>query len=83
MRRHGNFSLSSAIVALGKAFAECRQKTLGKEIFTNEILAVYSLPSAALGKGFAEGKMAKHAYPVVNTPTGVHLKYAALKFWFS
>jgi hypothetical protein len=47
VRRHDNFSLPSA-----------RQKTLGKEIFADEIFAVYSLPSAALGKVFAEGKLA-------------------------
>jgi hypothetical protein len=32
-------------------FAECQQqKALGKEVFANEIFAVYPLPSAALGK---------------------------------
>jgi hypothetical protein len=42
-------------------FAECcrgttRQKTLGKEVFADEIFEVYTLPlpSAALGKAFAE-----------------------------
>jgi hypothetical protein len=35
-----------------------RQKALGKEVFADEFFAVYPLPSAALGKAFAEGKMA-------------------------
>jgi hypothetical protein len=65
-------------------FAECcrgtrqsaRQKTLGKKVFADEFFAVYSLPSAALGKAFAEciygfaeypGHSAKRLIPVVMT----------------
>jgi hypothetical protein len=61
VRRHGNFSL----------LAECLKKALGKEVFAEEFFAVYPLLSAALGKAFAEGKMAcpwhsaMHAFPVV------------------
>jgi peptidoglycan biosynthesis protein MviN/MurJ (putative lipid II flippase) len=31
---------------------------LGKEAFADEFFVVYSLPNAALGKAFAEGKIA-------------------------
>jgi hypothetical protein len=63
-------------------FAECfslpsaRQKALGKDIFADEIFAECSLPSATLGKGFAEcnsgfaeclGHSAKPLNPVVVT----------------
>jgi hypothetical protein len=70
VRRDDNFSLPSVIVALGKAFA-CRvpnKKKLDKEVFADEIFAVYPLPSAAYGKAFAEGKVAfaEHAFPVVH-----------------
>jgi hypothetical protein len=41
-----------------KPLPSARQKTLGKEVFADDFFAVYSLPSAALGKAFAEGKMA-------------------------
>jgi hypothetical protein len=41
-------------VALSKAFAECQQKTLGKEVFADEFFAIYSLPSVTLDKAFAE-----------------------------
>jgi hypothetical protein len=61
VRHHGNFSLLSVVVALGKAFAECPTKALGKEVFVDKIFAVYPLPSAALSKDFAEGKMASKA----------------------
>ena len=40
--------------ALGKGFAECRFLALGKEIFADKIFAERPLPSAALGKAFAE-----------------------------
>jgi hypothetical protein len=58
VRRHGNFSLP---------LPSARQKTLGKEIFVDEIFVMYSLPSATLSKAFAESKMAfvEHAVPVV------------------
>jgi hypothetical protein len=55
-----------------KPLPSTRQKTLDKEVFANEIFVVYPLPSAALGKAFAKGKMAfaewhsaKHAFPVL------------------
>jgi hypothetical protein len=46
--------LPSAGLALGKDFAECRFLALGKEIFADKIFAERPLPSAALGKAFAE-----------------------------
>jgi hypothetical protein len=44
-----------------------REKTLGKEVFADALCAEPSLPSATLGKGFAEcfGHSAKPANPVV------------------
>jgi hypothetical protein len=44
------------------------KKKLDKEVFADEIFAVYPLPSAAYGKAFAEGKVAfaEHAFPVVH-----------------
>jgi hypothetical protein len=61
VRHHGNFSLLSAVVALGKAFAECPTKALDKEVFADKFFDVYPLPSVALSKAFAEGKMASKA----------------------
>jgi hypothetical protein len=46
--------LPSAGLALGKDFAECRFLALGKEFFADKIFAERPLPSAALGKAFAE-----------------------------
>jgi hypothetical protein len=52
-----------------------RNKALGKELFADKIFAGCSLPSATLGKGFAEcfpgfaeclGHSVKGAYPVVH-----------------
>jgi hypothetical protein len=66
--RHGTFSLSRAV--LGCA----RQKALSKEAFADDFFAEPSLPSAALGKAFAEcillfaecgGRSAKNLSPVV------------------
>jgi hypothetical protein len=37
-----------------KPLPSARQKTLGKEVFADEFFVMYSLPSAALGKAFAE-----------------------------
>jgi hypothetical protein len=37
-----------------KSLPSARQKTLGKEAFADHFFAVSSLPSATLGKGFAE-----------------------------
>jgi hypothetical protein len=73
-RRNGCFSLPSA-----------REKTLGKEGFADALCAEPSLPSATLGKGFAEcfcgfaecfGHSAKPANPVViagNISSDLHL----------
>jgi hypothetical protein len=61
-------------LTLGKFFAECPKKALGKEPFADEIFAECSLPSVTLGKAFAEWKIAfaeclrhsaKNAIPVV------------------
>jgi hypothetical protein len=61
-------------LTLGKVFAECPKKALGKEPFADEIFAECSLPSVTLGKAFAECKKAfaeclrhssKNAIPVV------------------
>jgi hypothetical protein len=41
-------------LTLGKVFAECPKKALGKEPFADEIFAECSLPSVTLGKAFAE-----------------------------
>jgi hypothetical protein len=58
-----------------KPLPSARQKTLGKEVFADEFFAVYSLPSMAFGKAFAEciygfvecpGHSAKRLIPVVN-----------------
>jgi hypothetical protein len=50
-----------------KPLPNARQKTLGKKVFADKFFAVYSLPSAALGKAFVDGKWhsAKHVFPVV------------------
>jgi hypothetical protein len=53
-----------------------QQKTLGKEVFADKFFIMYSLPSAALSKAFAEciygfaecpGHSAKHLIPIVMT----------------
>ena len=58
-----------------KALPSARQKTLGKDAFADGLFAECSLPSAALGKAFAECKLgfavcpwhsAKPLIPVVN-----------------
>ena len=61
--------LPSAGLAL---FAECRFLALGKEIFADKICAERPLPSAALGKAFAECPQhsAKRASAVVNEIQG-------------
>jgi hypothetical protein len=45
-------------MTLGKVFAECPKKVLGKEPFADKIFAECSLLSVTLGKGFAECKIA-------------------------
>ena len=40
-----------------KALPSARQKTLGKDVFADSFFAECSLPSAALGKAFAECKL--------------------------
>jgi hypothetical protein len=45
-------------LTLGKVFAECPKKALGKEPFADEIFAECSLPSVTLDKAFAECKIA-------------------------
>jgi hypothetical protein len=61
-------------LTLGKVFAECPKKALGKKHFADEIFAECYLPSVTLGKDFAECKIvfakylrhsAKNAIPVV------------------
>jgi hypothetical protein len=63
------FFFAECFLTLGKVFAECPKKVLGKESFTDEIFAECSLPSVTLGKGFAECKIdftsTKNAIPVV------------------
>jgi hypothetical protein len=68
------FFFAECFLKLGKVFAECPKKTLGKEPFADEIFAECSLPSVTLGKTFAECKiafaeclrhLAKNAIPVV------------------
>ena len=58
-----------------KALPSARQKTLGKDVFADSFFAECSLPSATLGKAFAECKLgfaecplhsAKPVSPVVN-----------------
>ena len=68
------FFFAECFLTLGKVFAECPKKALGKEPFADEIFAECSLPSVTLGKAFAECKIAfaeclrhsaKNAIPVV------------------
>jgi hypothetical protein len=68
------FFFADCFLTLGKVFAECPKKALGKEPFADEIFAECSLPSVTLGKAFAECKKAfaeclrhssKNAIPVV------------------
>jgi hypothetical protein len=72
------FFFAECFLTLGKVFAECRKKALGKEPFADEIFAECSLPSVTLGKAFAECKIAfaeclrhsaKNAIPVVRHGT--------------
>jgi hypothetical protein len=51
------FFFAEYFLTLGKVFAECRKKTLGKEPFADEIFAECSLPSLR--------HSAKNAIPVV------------------
>ena len=44
-----------------KALPSARQKTLGKDVFADTFFAEWSLPSAALGKAFAECKLGWHS----------------------
>jgi hypothetical protein len=69
------FFFVECFLTLGKVFAECPKKALGKEPFADEIFAECSLPSVTLGKAFAECKVAfaeclrhsaKNAIPVVH-----------------
>jgi hypothetical protein len=62
-----------------------RQKTLGKEAFADPFFAVSSLPSATLGKVFAEclccfAECVRHstneASPVVHAPAGMYVSSA-------
>jgi hypothetical protein len=68
------FFFAKCFLSLGKVFAECPKKTLGKEPFADEIFAECSLQSVTLDKAFAECKIAfaeclrhsaKNAIPVV------------------
>jgi hypothetical protein len=52
------FFFAECFLTLGKIFAECPKKVLGKEPFADEIFVECSLPSVTLGKGFAECKIA-------------------------
>jgi hypothetical protein len=69
------FFFAECLLTLGKVFAECPKKALGKEPFANEIFVECSLSSVTLGKGFVECKIAfaeclrhsaKNAIPVVD-----------------
>jgi hypothetical protein len=69
------FFFAECFLTLGKVFAECSKKVLGKEPFADEIFAECSLPSVTLDKCFAECKIAfadclrhsaKNAIPVVS-----------------
>jgi hypothetical protein len=75
------FFFAECFLTLGKVFAECPKKALGKEPFADEIFAECSLPSVTLGKAFAECKIAfaeclrhsaKNAIPVVNKKCPIH-----------
>jgi hypothetical protein len=48
------FFFPECFLTLGKVFAECPKKELGKKPFADEIFAECSLPSVTLGKAFAE-----------------------------
>jgi hypothetical protein len=52
------FFFAECFLTLGKVFAECPKKALGKEPFADEIFAECSLPSVTLDKAFAECKIA-------------------------
>jgi hypothetical protein len=53
-RRHVYFFPESRTRHSAKSLPSARQKTLGKETFADPFFAVSSLPSATLGKRFAE-----------------------------
>jgi hypothetical protein len=61
------FFFAECFLTLGKVFAECSKKVLGKEPFADEIFVECSLPSVTLGKGFVECKIhsAKKAIQIV------------------
>jgi hypothetical protein len=79
---------AECFLTIGKVFAECPKKALGKEPFADEIFAECSLPSVTFGKAFAECKIAfaeclrhsaKNAIPVVHgtleTSRGIYKLY--------
>jgi hypothetical protein len=53
-RRDSRFSLLSTIWHSAKSVSSAREKVLGKEGFADVLFIEPSLPSATLGKGFAE-----------------------------
>jgi hypothetical protein len=68
------FFFAECFLTLGKVFAECPKKVLGKEPFADEVFVLCSLPSVTLDKAFTECKIAfaeclrhsaKNAIPVV------------------
>jgi len=60
IKKNSHFSPFFRVI-FGSNFAEClssaRQKTLGKDAFADPFFAECPLPSAALGKAFAECKL--------------------------
>jgi hypothetical protein len=73
-RHDGDFSLPSTVWHSAKSLPSAREKVLGKEVFADVLFAEPSLPSATLGKAFAEcfagfaecfRHSAKHPIPVV------------------
>jgi hypothetical protein len=48
------FFFAECFSTLGKVFAECPKKVLGKEPFADKIFVECSLPSVTLGKVFDE-----------------------------
>jgi hypothetical protein len=67
-RRDGCFSLPSTSWHSAKTLPSAREKVLGKESFADALCAEHSLPSATLGKDFAEcfRHSAKPSIPVVH-----------------
>jgi hypothetical protein len=53
-RRDGGFSLPSTSWHSAKSLSSAQEKVLGKEGFADALCAEPSLPSATLGKEFAE-----------------------------